>query len=182
MIEADLALTTGASSVSLPSNFHRLSEVRLVVEDSPLLSREICVKPKTYLVKHFPAIEDENPGKPTYGYLQGTTLFLIPLSDADYTVRMTYYKLHPDLSADSSECEIRHAGECVAAWASYWVFHALEQTDSAAQWLTSYRMLLATAIKVDKDNSATNYEAIQRGSSPGPVREYWNDPFAKRMP
>lgn len=181
MTEADLGLETGGAHVDLPSNFHRLAEVRLIVDDSPLLSREISVKPKTYIVKQYPNINDENTGKPVYGYLQGTKLYLLPLSDGDYTIRITYFKLHSDFSTDATECEIRHGGEAVAAYATHLLFMSLNMTEDAASWLAVYTQLKDAAIKVDKDNSATNYEAIPRGRSPRVSHDPQNDPFVRRL-
>lgn len=182
MVSADLAIVANDASVAIPSNCHRLADARLIVAGSPSMSRGIKVRPRTWVNQWYPSPSDQPTGKPVYAYLEGSSLYFVPLSDGSYTVRVAYYRLHPDLTADTDECLIRHAGQCVAAYATHWVFKAIEQHENAAQWAGLYVDLFRSAKKVDKDNAATKFYGIPRGEEPPSNANWQDDPFVKTMP
>lgn len=181
-LEADLTTTASVASVDLPSDYHRLVEGRLVVAGSNFLSRQIQIYPKTWVVKHYPNPENIAVGKPVLGYLEGTKLFLVPYPDDAYTLKITYFRLHPALATDSDTVLIRHGSQAVVAYATAWTFRAIEKHQDAAEWMQTYAQLLATAKEVDTSNSAVQRVAEPRGAAVPLVQEYWLDPFTKHMP
>lgn len=179
LVEDEVTLTEDEPSVELASDMARLIEVRLIDDTN---SRVLILRNKTWLVNNFPNVSSQTSARPVYGYLEGKTLFLIPIPNSDYTIRYTYCKLHPALATDADEVLIRHAAPVVAAYATFWVFKSLERHVDAKEWLGTYIALLNSAKKVDSDNPAVKIKADIRGSSPGNVGEYWLDPFVRRNP
>lgn len=145
------------------------------------LSRPLRIRSKKWIVTHFPNPSAQNSAKPSYGYIEGQTLFTVPIPDVDYTIRYSYYRLHAALATDASTVLIRHIGPVVVAYATFWVFQSIEKHEEAEKWLISYLRLLNSARKVDRANSATKFVFDQRGEFLL-VNDYWLDPFVKGMP
>ena len=179
LVEDEVSLTTDEPSVDLETDLTRLMEVRLIDDTN---SRPLLIRNKSWLVNRFPNIESQSSARPVYGYMQGTTLFVLPVPNSNYTVRYSYYRLHPALATDVDEILIRHADGAVAAYATFWVFKSLERHADAKEWLGTYVALLNSAKRVDKDNTAVKIKADQRGQDMPQVGEYWLDPFVDRMP
>lgn len=180
--EADLTLAGGEGSVDLPDDYFRLTEARLIISDSMLLSRPILVRPKSWVVRNFPNIEAQSPGKPVYAYLENGKLYFAPFADIEYTIRITYFRLHPSLSSDSSEVLIRQGSQAVVAYATFWTFNSIERSEDATRWFNTYGSLLRSAMQVDGDVPAIEYRGALRGE-PTPVNaEYWLDPFVRNAP
>ena len=178
LIENDVLLLADVNSIALASNVARVDEVRII---DGTLSRSLRIRPKKWIVSHFPNPSARSTGKPAYGYIEGQTLFTVPVPDINYTIRYSYYKLHPALSSDGSVVEIRHSGPAVAAYATFWVFQSIEKHEEAEKWLVSYLRLLASAKKVDRANAATKFVFDQRGERIV-LNDYWLDPFVRGMP
>lgn len=185
LTEASANLTVGSNAVSLASNMRRLSEVRLL---DGLNSHEIIVKRRTWIAEMFPDITAYAASRPRYAYVSGTTLYLVPAPDAVYNgIEYSYYRMHPDLTDDSTDILIPQADEAVIAFTTYWVFKSIEKHEDAAQWFAEYQMLVRDAKRVDRD-SAVDSTATPRGQSQGYTRgnvvpgDYWLNPFYKGVP
>jgi len=177
--EAEVTTVVDQGYVELVAQSTRVAEVRLIDD---LSSRTLLIRPKTWLVVQCPSPESRASGRPVYGYLEGTRLNFLPVPDDAYVIRYTYFKLHPALSAASSELLISHAGPSVVAFATHWVFQSLEKYEDANQWYLKYQQLLKSAKKVDTDNSAVRREMTGRGDSGVGPTEFWNDPFVRENP
>lgn len=178
LTEASAVLTIGAASVALASNTRRLSEIRLI---DGLNTSRIVVRPKTWVVKFFPSPTSMANGKPRYGYLQGTTLFLVPPSDTADTITYSYYRLHADILNDTTVLSIPQADEAVVAYTTYWVFKSLEKHEDAERWFGDYLTHLRDAKRVDRD-SVTEQIPTPRGISDPLPGDYWLNPFIGRVP
>jgi hypothetical protein len=178
-VQAEATIALGAGSVSLASDVARVKEVRLL---DGTLTRPVLLRSKTWVLERYPYPDNISPSRPVYGYLEGKTLHVVPWASVSYDVRYTYYRLHPALADDSSEILVRHAGPAVVAYANFWVFQSIEKAIDADRWLTSYWKLIASAKKVDSDNTAVVTNATQRGEELPARPDYWLDPFTKRMP
>ena len=177
--EDDVIMTIDTQSVVLDAtDIARVTEVRVI---DGTTSRPIGLRSKTWVVTHFPNPSAVNSGKPTFGYLEGTTLFVVPLPDETYTIRYSYYRLHPAMTTDAQTVTIRHIGPAVAAYATFWVFQSIERHEDAERWLATYLKLLESARKIDKENSAVKQVFDQRGQV-FVSGEYWLDPFVTGMP
>lgn len=178
LTEATVTLTIDAVSVALASDVRRLSEVRLI---DGLNSYAIKVVPKTWLVQRYSDFTSYASTTPRFAYLQGTTLHYIPASDAVDTVKYSYYKLHTDLTDDTTNITILHAGEAVIAYTTHWIFKSLQLHEDAAMWLESFAIELNNAKRADR-SPVIEYSAIPRGQGLLTPNEYWRDPFIKATP
>jgi len=179
MVEADATMIVSNPDIALASDVARVAEIRIIDSN---LSRRLEIRPKSWIVRHFPNPVAVSTGKPRYGYIEATTLTVVPIPDTAYTIRYSYFKLHIALASDTSTVLIRHIGPAVVAYATFWVFQSIEKHEDAQRWLMSYLQLLLSAKKVDRANAAIVYVADQRGDLPVSSNDYWLDPFVKVMP
>jgi len=177
MRRTEVTLVEGALAVDLAPGAARIVEIT-VVEGT--LSRPLLGRSKLWCQERFPAPETRSTSRPQYGYLEGTTLYVVPRPNKDYVLRYTYYTMHPDLDLPTSELLIRHASAAVVAYAVFWVFQSIEKLKEAETWYKTYLIQLASAKRVDTDNSATHFAAVPRGRyDASPYQDYWLDPFVK---
>lgn len=178
LTEASVTLVVDATSVSLESDVRRLVEVRVLDGTS---SYKLRIRPMDWVVKMFPDLSVRSSGKPRHGYLQGTTLHFVPKSDDTYTVKYSYYKLHPDLINDTTSILILQADEAIIAYATHWVFKSLQLHNDASQWLGLFAIELANAKRADR-SPAIEFVADQRGRNVSASGDYWFDPFVRSVP
>lgn len=177
--EAEVTINSGEGSVELAADVARIAEIRVIDGTN---SRSLLVRPKTWLVQRCPDAASRSTSRPTYGYLEGRTLHVIPWSDTTYTIRYTYFKLHPTLDTNTSEVLIRHAEQAVVAYATYWVFKSIEKHEDAQQWLATSEALIMSAKKIDQSNSVVLKLATPRDEPGLDYGDYWLDPFVQKMP
>lgn len=176
--EADVSLTEGVRYVDLGVEVTRVSEIRLLDGES---SGPLDIRPKDQVISLSPYPENASTSKPRMGYLEGTKLYLVPVPDDDYTIRFTYYKLHPALDNDTDEVLIRHAATAVVAFATLWVFKSLEKLEDEQRWLATYVNLLNSAKKVDKDNTVVIRQAQPYGQTKTLSGNPQLDPFVRSV-
>ncbi len=179
LVSTNLFLVVGSTSKALASDVARVVEMRVI---DNTLSYPLKIRPRSWVVRHFPNPSAQSTGKPSFAYIEGQTLFTVPLPDAIYEIQYAYFKMHVALSTDASEVTIRHAGPSVVAYTTFWVFQSIEKHEEAQKWLVSYLQLLESAKKLDRANSAVKHVADQRGRMPVSTNDYWLDPFVKEMP
>lgn len=185
IVEDEVSIVANDASVELASDVARVSEVRVM---DGLQSKPLLVRPKAWLLKRVPDPSARSTGRPCYGYLQGTTLFFVPLSNDSYEIRYTYCRLHPALATSTDAVLIRGADAAVVAYTIYWVFKSIEKHEDASMWLDTYNRELSDAAKIDRGNTVTQHKADQHraGHYPGDGvtswSEYWLDPWCQRMP
>lgn len=184
-VEDEVTISSGAQNVALASDVARVQEIRVI---NGLLSYPLLVREKKWLTDWTPNLAALSTARPTYGYIEGRTLYVIRRPNQDYPIRYTYHRLHPALDSATSELLIRKAGAAVAAWASYWIFLSIEKEKEAQLWFATYEKHLATAVKLDEDDSVIQRLATRRTneSNYGPgiatLNDYWLDPFVMGMP
>lgn len=177
MVRDEVTILEGSLSVDLASDVARVASV--VVVDGTL-SRPLNCRPRTWIAQRYSDPTSWPVERPQFGYLEGRTLFVVPRPNQDYVIRYDYFKLHPELTDPTSELLIRHASAAVVAWATYWVFQSIEKLKEAEQWYSTYKIHLASAKKVDTDNSVTRYQMDSRQSPQNePYKYYWLDPFVR---
>lgn len=178
-VEESASLPSGTSSLTLVSTLSRVSEVRLM---NGLLSRPLLIMPKNWVVERFPALDILSPSWPVYGYLEGHDLYFAPRPFQDFSVRYTYFRLHPQFTLATDVLLLRHAGAAVAAYATFWVFQSLEKSTDAERWLAIFQRQLASAIKIDRENAVVIKQMVPRSDSPQASPAYYLDPFVRQMP
>lgn len=172
-----VTLLTGQSSIALSPEVDRVSEIRLI---DGLNSYRLEIRPKVWVVARYPNADVFTTNRPTVGYLEGTTLFVNCLSSEDFELRYTYCPLHPALADDADEILIRNGTPAVIAWATSWVFQAIEKNAEAGSWDARYQSLLKSAKRANTNSAITQQFTVNGQSYASP--EYWLDPFAKRAP
>lgn len=178
LTEGQATLTTGTQTIALATGVKRLAEVRLM---DGLNSYRIAIKTKNWLVNVYPNPDAASDARPAYGYMQGSTLFLVPIPDQDYTIAYSYYRLHPKLTSDGDLLLITHADSAVLAFATYWTLKATMQHEDAEKWFMEYDVAVRDAKRVDAQNTAVTIVADQRGQDPV-AGTYWLDPFIRENP
>lgn len=184
-VEDEVTIVSGAQSVDLADDLARVMEIRLIFG---LISYPLLIKEKKWLTDRVPNIPALSTARPIYGYLEGKTLFVARRPNMDYVIRYTYHRLHPALDLPTSELLLRKCGPAVAAWTTYWVFLSSEQPKEAEMWMATYEKHLASAMKLDEDDSVIVRRATQRtntgqaGTGILSVNDYWLDPFTMSMP
>lgn len=129
--ESDLSVVQSDVSVSLPSTFHKLLEVRLIDSND---SYPIEIKYKKWVVQNFPNISADNETKPDYCYEEGGVLYFSCPLDGAYTIRVTYYKLATFVD-DSTTNPIPVAESALIFHTVAYVYDALELQAHASRWL-----------------------------------------------
>lgn len=176
--ELSTTLVAGTESITLDPTLRRLFEFRIM---DGLSSYQLEIRPKTWVVTQWSDPAALAVGKPRYGYLQGTVLYLVPPPDLAYEVRYSYYRHHPRLTSDTSSVLIPQADEAVVAYATYRTFKSLQQHEDANLWFADYQELLMDAKRMDR-SSAVRHVAMPRGTGEPVPGDFWLDPFVKRTP
>ena len=137
IFESDLTTVAATASIALPTNTHHIIEARFINDTN---SYTITLKPKKWLVLRYPNISSRNNSKPTMAYKEGSNLYLYPIPDDAYTIRVTV-AIIPDMDGDSDDSDIALIDYPLACWAAGFVFDALQRWDSGWRstivWYTS---------------------------------------------
>lgn len=177
---AALAIASSEGSVALPSDVFQVNTARLINSTN---SSEIELWTKREINSHWPNPSEDPEGIPRYGYIYGSSLYVIPYSDAAYSIIIDYYKLATLASGDSSIPTITHISSYLVAWASAFVLRSLEAFESAALWQKEADRALLVAISGDNKRVGIKLQAKPfRGTPVLAPPQYWNDPFVRRNP
>lgn len=176
-----VTINGGDQSVELADGVARVLEITVV---RGILSRQLIIKTKEWMVQTYPTPDQYPTGIPVYGFLEGKTLYFMPRPNGTYPIRYTYYQNHPTLDYPTSEVLIKGADSAVAAYATHWVFQSMEKLKEAEVWHGTYLRQLETAKKLDRDNPVNRFQSRPRVSAgrdlPGVYN--WEDPFTKTQP
>ncbi len=150
---ADLSVSEDDIVEALPSDFYQLLEVRLINDTS---SYKLKVKSKTWVVERFPNITADSSSLPDFVYVEGGSLYFSTPLDADYTVRISYYKLLT-FTDDSTENPVPVLENYLVFSTLSWLFNSLEMERRGAFWEVKARGTparlggaLLRAIRADK--------------------------------
>jgi len=178
LTEGSGTMTASTGYVSLASDYKRLSEFRYM---DGLQSYQLDIRPKKWVVKWYPDPSAFSEDKPVIGYLQEKKVFFVPYPDDAYNYSYSYYRLHPDLTADTDEILIRGGEEAIISYATYWTFKALEKHEDATQWRADYADLVKGLRRADV-SPAVNHIADQRGMGTRVPGNFHLMPFVRRTP
>lgn len=178
--ESDLTTVAAQAYVDLPSNTHKLMEARFI--DSTQ-SYPLDIRNKRWLTQYFPNISADSNMKCKWGHVEDDKLYLYPVPDDAYTIRVTVLKLMQNLASDAASPETNGIDRVIIAFAAHWVFEALEQYESAAKWLIKFERMLERAVRDDEKRLAENriFTGFQGDMMVFPS-DYYNDPFFKYPP
>ncbi len=129
-VEVDLSASEDDLLEALPSDFYQLLEVRLIDGTS---SYDLEVKSKTWVVERFPNIAEDSSSLPDFVYEEGGSLYFSTPLDADYTVRVSYYKLLT-FTDDSTENPVPVLENYLIFSTLSWLYNSLEMERRGAFW------------------------------------------------
>ncbi len=145
--ESDVAIIADSAYIDLPATAYQLLEVRLINGTS---SYPIVVKTKKWLVDRWANIADHAAGRPVYGYIENSDLFLYPISDGSYTVRITVTTAPTFSSSDATENPIPVLDMALVCFATAFVMRSIQMFEYAAPWDLEYGKLFTGAKLGDK--------------------------------
>lgn len=143
----DLTTTSGTSYVALSDESDKIIEARLIDGTN---SYSILQKTKNWISKRFPNPDGDPNNKPVYCYIEGGNLYLVPVPDDAYTIRLSVVSSSSDLSGDSSENPLDGLDYAIACWAAGYVMDSIERFDAGQQWRVRAQDSLAKSIRWKK--------------------------------
>jgi hypothetical protein len=171
--EVDVAIAEDDTSLLLPTLTRKVVEARVI---DGLSSYGLIVRDKKGIINLFPNVSAMSSGRPAVGYVEGTTLHLIPPSNDAYVVRLTVLKNHAALTSDSVEISLVGMNEALIAGTTAQVYASLQQYEDSNQWELRFTRALRAAIAKDEERIAEDKRQAmhqQLMSNPTP----WLDPF-----
>ncbi len=145
--ESDVTIVADEAYIDLPTTTYQLIEARLIDGAS---SFPITLKTKQWLVDKLPNISEISTGRPTYAYIEGNDLFLYPISDGSYSIRVTVTTKPTFSSADDTENPIPSLDIALVAFATGYVMKSIQMFEYAVPWDQEYLKLFMGAQLGDK--------------------------------
>jgi len=175
-VETDVSISDGSTYAAFPSNTLELVEARLIDGTS---SWPITIKDKKWLVERWPNVSSLSTNKPVYAYEEGDKLYLYPISNGSYTVRMTTRAKATFSDVDGTENPVPLLKQYLVRYAVAHVFDDVQLFDFAAKWEQKAATSLALAIRADTRKPAEVKQFIPHGYDiePDSVIEPYLDPF-----
>lgn len=168
----------GDYSIPIPAGTHKMFRVILV---NGVLSREITLYAPARFKSSYPTPEVMISGIPCIGTEEGSTITIVPPSNAEYEIRIARIKLLAIPLDDLSTFPIPGLDEFLVAYATAGIFLVLGNMNMTNLWSQQYAMKLAGLIKEDMNQP----EIFQAGGLAWPEGSItvapWLDPFAGRM-
>ncbi len=179
--DEETTLAVDSYTLSLASDMQRLLGFTIL---DGLSSYPLKIRSRVFFQKKFPAYStgSYSSGKPRFGFVQGNTLYFAPPAGDTYSVLYTYYRTHPDLTADTDSILVPNLDEAVIAYATYLVFKGLQLHEDAAQWRIEYGAMLKDAKDLDKHPLETHLAQMNNDTGHSIPEDYWLDPFCKHVP
>lgn len=174
-------INVGDISVTMPVNFYRLVEIRLIDAAANALSYPLRVVPRGQFLRRFPNVNGTTAGgRPMLGYEENGIFYFSPKSSGTYTVAGTYQKSFPTLTADADVNPLVELDLFIIAFSTAYLFKSIQMFDAAGNWMQDANSLLDNAIKSEKNRPATTY-MMEEFAQPGDGTDFvepWSDPFA----
>jgi hypothetical protein len=147
--DVSATLIGNPSYITLPTN--TLHVVRAGVLNGAN-SYKLRLKTKAWLQERWPAIEELSHGSPKYAYEDKALgrLYLYPVSDANYSIRITVAQLRVTFAEDATANPITGLDLALIAWATSYAFQTSEQFPNAAWWRDQAELARARAELADR--------------------------------
>jgi sirohydrochlorin ferrochelatase len=174
--EVDVSISAGSGSVDFAADHQSLRKARFLVSAASTQAWTITVKTKEWIIQRFPNIPSIIAGYPSYGYIEGKRLYVVPYTLSDGIIRLDY-DAKPTLVNNDDSNEITGLDETIIAFGTMWVFQAVQMFGEAAQWKQIFSEALDTAIKGDMGDYAEEMQAESGRDMPNPIVDAYLDPF-----
>lgn len=147
-IQSDVRVSANEISVALPDDLWKLREARVINIQNTQLVSILELRDQQWILERF-----ESPstmiGRPTFGYIQNRSLYIVPKAQESYDLRMSYTRL-PTLVSDTDSVEITGLDEALVAYATAFVFRSVQLFQDAQTWMTEFYRALDSAIQHDR--------------------------------
>lgn len=144
-----IVVATTPEYVTLPANTSHVQRAGLI---NGANSWMLPLKTRAWLEARWPNVASDSHGPPKYCYEDKTSgrLYLYPISDSAYSVRVTISKLVTSFTSDATECPVVGLDLALIAWATSYVFQTTEQFINAAWWRDQAELARAMAERADR--------------------------------
>lgn len=146
------AIVQGTSSFVLPAGTRRIIEIRFI---NGLLSYPMRLFPKVVALRYAPNPPALPQLRPTVCYREtasngADTIYLIPTSDATYSIEYTVGE-NPSIGPDDADvANIPDVDEAIVAFGSAYVFRSIAMVQEAEIWDAQFEQCVEIAIRADK--------------------------------
>lgn len=180
-VETDDTLVANANSVSIPADCFQMLQVRLIDSSTSSTSRNVELKDKQWVTERVPNLSEDTEGWPVYCFEndEDGTLVFVPPTSQEWTVRMTYFRLNPELSlsTDTPDAAIENA---LVSWLTAYTFKSTQQFPDAQFWMNDYERSLRIAISADeRTHTIRRMEGFTQQRVSQPLAPPHLDPWAK---
>ena len=136
--------------VDLPDDCEELLRVQVLDDTS---SYEIELVSQDEAERRFPEADERPMAKPVVGYRLGSTLYLAPMPDDNYTLRFTYRAV---LTVTSGAASVGGFDPLLVAYATAQVFEGIERArESADRWWRIFERRVERKRRSQKGASGT---------------------------
>lgn len=135
----------------------------------------------TRLYPNISALGSGRPGIAWFDYsFSPTKVMFAPKASQSYNFQLDYYRLIPSLVSDSDTILVPFIDEAVIAYATNYLFKAVENFSSASAWAQNFTLAYGMARDSDQKEPGISYTAQPHGSgvNTGTV-DPWLDPFVR---
>ena len=172
--ENDVEIVADDTYLTIPSTYFQLLECRLI---DGTASYNIDIRPKKWITERWPNISERSTAKPIYGYIEGGKIYLYPVSNGSYTVRITTCDNPTFSSADATENPIPCLDDALVYYATAHVMKSLQMFELAASWDLEFARAFSAAKTGDMKGPEV-YRLEPFGAEKPAVIEPYLDPFA----
>jgi len=168
--------------VNLPTNTLHVVRARLIDGTS---SQRIAIKTKGWLQDRWPNVASLACGVPKWAYEDKSLgrLYLYPVANENYTIRVTITQVRTSFAEDATACPVTGLDLALIAWATGYVFQAVEQFANAELWFQRARTAAMNAEQADRrsreelraEDGADEEEGLYLSAEP------WLDPFVREI-
>src|SRR5680860_451357 len=131
--ESDLAIVEDDQSVDLPTTFFKVLFAGVIDSTS---SFPFVFKSKNWVRERVPNVSALSTGKPSFGYVEKGTIYLYPVCNDSYTLRVTYSTLPAAFASDATEIQVTGLDEALINWTTGWIFRSMQLYEDSAQWFS----------------------------------------------
>ena len=176
--ESDLTTTDGTTYVVLPTNTRRLIQASFINDTQ---SWPLDLRTKKYLTDRWPNISSLSENKPVKGYVEGANLYLFPVPDDAYTIRVTVETSPASFASDSTENPVESLDLALVEWVSAFIFSAVENFDIAAYHRSLSSEAFSEAVRDDIRQRRTfrQHEGFRSPEESLNKTNTYQDPFAR---
>jgi hypothetical protein len=174
-VSEDKATVASQAYVSLTSSLDRIYEARLINSN---YSYSLSLKTKKWVVSRWPNLAALSTGMPSFGYVESGKLYLGPIPNAVYTIRLTKIAPPGDLASGSTANPVESLDYAITCWATGFVYDSLKMFDEGQAWRARALDSVHKAHSFDERHFEERALEGFNPSTPQQSATPWLDPFS----